>query len=320
MKLSIVATLYQSESYIREYLERSSASAKQLVGEDFEIILVNDGSPDNSLSVAIELMETYSQLVVVDLSRNFGHHRAMMTGLSHAKGERVFLIDSDLEEEPEFLLNFNERMEKESRDVVFGVQAARKGGLFERFSGWLFYIIFNVLTGFDFPKNIVTARLMKRGYVDALLMHTERELSIGGLFYITGFNQVAQEISKGHRSQSTYTLGHKFSVFVNSVASFSSKPLVWIFFLGMIVLMISILISIYYTINALLLGEPVSGWTSLIISIWMLGGLMISCVGIVGIYVSKIYIETKQRPYTIVRRIYDNRTEQASTQNQGKQL
>src|SRR3990167_1001725 len=110
MKLSIVATLYQSKNYIIEFYHRASESAQKLVGDDYEIILVNDGSPDNSLELAIPLTETDRHLVIVDLSRNFGHHKAMMTGLAQAKGDFIFLIDSDLEEEPEWLLAFSKKM------------------------------------------------------------------------------------------------------------------------------------------------------------------------------------------------------------------
>ena len=106
MKLSIVTTLYQSGVHISEFHKRISSVAQRLVGDDYEIILVNDGSPDNSLDLAIKLTEQDSHISVVDLSRNFGHHKAMMTGLAHAEGKRVFLIDSDLEEEPEWLLTF----------------------------------------------------------------------------------------------------------------------------------------------------------------------------------------------------------------------
>ena len=113
MKLSIVATLYQSASYIIEFHQRASDAAKTLVGTDYEIILVNDGSPDTSLDIAIELSKQDHHLVVIDLSRNFGHHKAMMTGMAQAKGERVFLIDSDLEEKPEWLIEFS-NIEKET--------------------------------------------------------------------------------------------------------------------------------------------------------------------------------------------------------------
>jgi putative glycosyltransferase len=191
MKLSIVATLYQSAPYINEFHERVSASAEQLVGDDYEIVLVNDGSPDNSLDLAIGLTEQDSHVVVVDLSRNFGHHKAMMTGLAHAKGEQIFLIDSDLEEEPEWLLRFAQAMEDERCDVVYGKQKRRKGGAFERISGAIFYKIFRRLTGINQPDNIVTARLMTNRYTRALLSHRERELNIGGLWIVTGFKQVS---------------------------------------------------------------------------------------------------------------------------------
>jgi len=134
MKLSIVATLYQSAPYITEFRQRASAAARQLVGEDFEIVLVNDGSPDNSLDLAVQLTQSDDHVVVVDLSRNFGHHKAMVAGLEQAQGERIFLIDTDLEEEPEWLLDFSSIMAAESADVVYGVQQTRKGNWFERWS------------------------------------------------------------------------------------------------------------------------------------------------------------------------------------------
>jgi len=127
MKLSIVATLYQSAPYIAEFHQRASAAAEKLVGDEYEIVLVNDGSPDRSLDIAVKLTEQDSHVVVIDLSRNFGHHKAMMTGLEHARGERIFLLDSDLEEEPEWLLTFAEQMSEDNRDVVYGVQESRKG-------------------------------------------------------------------------------------------------------------------------------------------------------------------------------------------------
>ena len=124
MKLSIVATLYQSAPHILEFHQRASAAAQQLVGEDYEIVLVNDGSPDNSLDLAVKLTESDNHVVVVDLSRNFGHHKAMMTGLGHARSEHVFLIDSDLEEEPEWLSGFSEQMAQERCDLVVRLRQA----------------------------------------------------------------------------------------------------------------------------------------------------------------------------------------------------
>ena len=304
MKLSIVATLYQSAPYIAEFYQRASNTAKQLVGEDYEIILVNDGSPDNSLDIAVHITESDKHVMVIDLSRNFGHHKAIMTGLSYAKGEKVFLIDTDLEEEPEWLLSFAKQMESDNCDLISGVQEMRKGGVFERWSGELFYCFYRNLTGLDIPKNTVTASLMTRRYVDALLLHEEREVSLIGLFYITGFKQIYQTVTKHSSSLSTYTLRRKISLFINSVTSFSNVPLQFIFYIGVTIFIFSCVYIIYLILNWALYDTILVGWTSVMASIWLIGGMIISFVGVVGIYLSKIFSETKKRPYTIVRQIY----------------
>ncbi len=305
MKLSVVATLYRSSPYIEEFHRRVSIVSRELVGDDYEIVLVNDGSPDNSLKVALQFIEADPHLVVIDLSRNFGHHKAMMTGLAHTKGERVFLIDSDLEEEPEWLLGFTDHLEKECCDVVYGVQEMRKGNWFERWSGQWFYLFFKSLTGLDLPENIVTARLMTRRYVDALLCHKEREVFMAGLWHITGFNQQSQVIKKHSTSKTTYTFHRKLSLLINSVTSFSNAPLTGIFYIGISILLFTLTYIAYLVINWFFLAKPLSGWTSVMASIWLLGGMVIAFIGVVGIYLSKIYSETKQRPYTIVKQIYE---------------
>lgn len=304
MKLSIVATLYQSAPHIAEFHQRASAAANQLVGDDYEIVLVNDGSPDRSLDLAVQLTNSDGHLVLVDLSRNFGHHKAMMTGLAHAKGERVFLIDSDLEEEPECLICFSDQMQSEPCDVVYGVQEQRKGNWFERRSGQWFYRFFKALTGLALPENVVTARLMTRRYVDALLRHEEREVFMAGLWHITGFVQRPQTVKKHSTSETTYTFRRKMSLLVNSVTSFSNAPLVSIFYIGVSISLFALSYIGYLFIHWVFLAKPLSGWTSVMASIWLLGGMVISFIGVVGIYLSKIFSETKQRPYTIVRQVY----------------
>mgnify|MGYP000536590524 CR=1 FL=1 len=305
MKLSIVATLYQSSPYVNEFYERASAVARQLVENDYEIVLVNDGSPDNSLELATILSEKDFHVVVVDLSRNFGHHKAMMTGLMHAKGEKVFLIDSDLEEEPEWLLSFAEQMDQDVCDVVYGTQAVRKGNWFERLSGQWFYRFFKAFTGLALPANIVTSRLMTRRYVDALLSHKEREVFMAGLWYTTGFSQLPQTVKKHNTSSTTYTFRKKMSLLVDSVTSFSNKPLIGIFYIGIVISLFSLVYIALLILNWLYFSKPLSGWTSVMASVWLLGGMIISFIGVVGIYLSKIFTETKQRPYTIVRQVYE---------------
>lgn len=304
MKLSIVATLYQSAPYITEFYERASVAAQKLAGDDYEIVFVNDGSPDSSLELAIRLTERDHHVLVVDLSRNFGHHKAMMTGLAQATGANIFLIDSDLEEEPEWLLSFAGQMHEDDCDVVYGVQEQRKGNWFERWSGNWFYRLFKMLTGLTLPENIVTARLMTRRYVNALLRHEEREVFMAGLWHITGFVQCAQTIKKHNTSKTTYTFRRKMALLVNSVTSFSNAPLVSIFYIGVSISVFALVYIAYLVMHWLLLAKPMSGWTSVMASIWLLGGMVISFIGVVGIYLSKVFSETKRRPYTIVRQVY----------------
>ncbi len=304
MKLSVVATLYQSEAYIEQFYSRATAAARVFADDDYELVFVNDGSPDNSLQYAIRLSEADPHVLVVDLSRNFGHHKAMMTGLQYSKGDYVYLIDSDLEEEPEWLLPFAQTMKSRGSDVVYGVQERRKGRWFERVSGHWFYYVFEKLTGVAVPKNMVTARLMSKRYVEALTKHLEREVFIAGLWHITGFEQVPNIVRKRSKLGTTYTLKRKLSILINSVTSFSNAPLIAIFYTGAVISSFSIVYILYLIFERAVRANPVEGWTSVMASIWLIGGLIISFIGVIEFIWQKYFSETKQRPYSIVRSVY----------------
>ena len=304
MELSIVSTLYCSAPYLESFYQRVRNSAASLQ-QSFEIVLVNDGSPDASLEIALRLQLQDARIRIIDLSRNFGHHQAMMTGLMHARGEMVFLIDSDLEEDPELLEIFYQKFRATRADVVYGVQERRKGGLFERLSGAIFFKAFNALSSHPLPRNLVTARLMTRKYVDALVRHQERETLIAGLWVLTGFDQVSLTVTKSSKRRSSYSLRKRIAHFVNAITSFTSKPLVFIFYLGCFILLLSTIAAIDLILRKLLFGTLLAGWASLMVSIWLLGGLTIFCLGVIGIYLSKVFIEVKQRPYTVIKQIYE---------------
>ena len=306
MDLSIVTTLYASALHLEEFYARACAVAERATS-DFEIILVNDGSPDNSLEIALEIYHKDPRVRVIDLSRNFGHHKAMMTGLMYARGDLVFLVDADLEEEPELLEHFYQELEAKGADVVYGVQQKRKGKLFERVSGTLFFKAFNLLSTHPIAPNLITARLMTRKYVAALIQHRERESVISGLWVLTGFNQIPISVRKHHKGASTYGVRRKLSHLVNAVTSFSSKPLVLIFYLGSILVLVSSVAAFDLIIRRIFFGVMLQGWASLIVSIWLLGGITIFCLGVIAIYLSKIFIEVKQRPYTIIREVYETK-------------
>jgi putative glycosyltransferase len=304
MMLSVVATLYRSAAHLEEFYLRTKSVARQFAGESYEIILVNDGSPDNSLALAVDIAEKDSRVTVIDLSRNFGHHKAMMTGLAAAAGDMVFLIDSDLEEEPEWLQSFADQMKAEQSDVVHGIQSKRKGNFLEQTTGAIFYRLFRLFTGIEQPNNITTARLMSRRYTDALLSHQEREINIGGLWIITGFKQCYQTVLKHASSPTTYSFSGKVGHLVNAVTSFSSLPLVFTFYAGLLTSFSALVYISYLTIRYLFIAAPPDGYTSIIASIWLFSGLIIFFIGVQGIYIAKIFSEVKQRPYTIIRHIY----------------
>ena len=303
MRLSIVTTMFHSAPYLMEFYERIKREAEKITS-DYEIIFVNDGSPDNSLRLVLDFQKADKRVVVVDLSRNFGHHRAMMTGLSFAQGDKVFLIDCDLEEKPELLGEFDDRFKKGDCDVVYGVQELRKGSWFERVSGTLFYKLMNVLSTLPLPSNSIVARLMSKRYLHSLLEHKERELFILGIWEITGYEQVALMTMKGDKKKTTYSFRKKLSSFVNAVTSFSDKPLYLIFITGLMIWVFSLFYACYLVVQKLFFLKTLDGWTSVIVSVWFLGGLIVCFLGIIGIYISKIFIETKSRPYTVVRKVY----------------
>jgi len=305
MDLSIVTTMYCSEPYLEEFYRRVSAAACQ-VSEDYEILFVNDGSPDRSLEVALGFYARDYKVRVIDLSRNFGHHKAIMTGLAHARGALVFLIDCDLEEDPEWLSHFLSTMRSQNADVVYGVQDSRKGDWLERVTGELFYTLFNLLSTYPVPRNVTTARLMTQRYVRSLVQYLDQEVFLLGLWTITGYRQVPVQVRKRSKGNSTYNFRRKIVIFVNAVTSFSSKPLNFIFYLGITISLLAGVAAAYLVIQRVFFGVFLAGWPSLIVSVWLLGGLIIFCLGIIGIYLSKIFTETKQRPYTTIRAIYEH--------------
>lgn len=303
MELSIVTTLYYSAPYLAEFYTRIKEEAQKIT-ENYEIILVNDGSPDDSLDIAISLYEHDDRVRVVDLSRNFGQQRAIMTGLARARGALVFLIDCDLELDPELLGQFYSEWCRTGADVIYGVQKTRKGGLFERVSGFILYKLLNFLFRIRIPHNITTAQFMSERYVTSLLRHKESAGFLPGLFVLTGFQQITMFVKKHNRDSSTYTLSKKISTVVNAITSFSEKPLIYIFYLGSAILTITVPYLVYLVATAFYFDLPL-GWTSVIASVWFFGGLVIFALGIIGIYLARIFLETKNRPYTIIRELYD---------------
>lgn len=303
MKLSIVTSMYKSAPYVREFCRRAAVSA-QAMTDDYEIILVDDGSPDDSYAMAREAQAADPRVTIVQLARNYGQHKALLTGLAHTDGDLVFMLDCDLEEPPEWLADFHKTMLDKDADVVFGVQEQRKGGFFERVSGQIFYSLFSRLASINVPVNQATARLMTAEYVRALVEHQDREVYLAGLCWITGFRQVSLTVTKLSKGSTSYSLSRKLTMAVDSIVAFSTAPLRYIFFLGLMIMVLSAGYAFFALLQWLIRGGDVrAGWTSLIVSVWFLGGVIIFTQAILALYLSKIQSEVKRRPYTVVRRL-----------------
>jgi putative glycosyltransferase len=303
MHITVVATLYHSSAYIEEFYHRSLEALKGL-SVDYDFVFVNDGSPDDVLVKGRALADSDHAVRIVDLSRNFGHHRAAMTGLQYAEGDLVFLIDVDLEEEPELLAPFYEKLLETGADVVYGVQEKRKGRGVERLFGSLYYKLFNLLSSVKIPEDLLMARLMTRRYVKSLVSHRESQFDISGLWSLTGYEQVPIEVTKHSKGETTYTFAKRFGVMVQGLVSFSNRPLLLIAGIGGLILLSTFGYFFYLLCVYIFVGSPPTGFTTLILSIWFLGGLTIFCLGVIAMYLSVIFIETKNRPYAIVREIY----------------
>lgn len=297
--------MYCSAPYLNEFYKCISNCVKKITS-NYEIIFVNDGSPDNSLELALNLFKKDKKIKIIDLSRNFGHHKAIMTGLSFAKGEYIFLIDNDLEEDPGLLKIFWQELNKHKDvDVIYGVRTNRGGDFIRKYLEKFYYKIFNFFSNIKIRENLTITRLMTKRYVKTLMQFKENDIVFAGVCALSGFNQKYITVNKRCKKSSTYTFYTKINMLIDTITSFSEKPLLYISYVGFSTFLISVYMILNQLYRKIILREVLIGWTSLIISIWFFGSLLLLSVGMVGIYLSKIFIETKKRPYTIVKHIYE---------------
>ena len=296
--------MYCSSAYIEEFLNRVSEAAL-LITDSYEVILIDDGSPDDSLEIAKRLGEGVDELKIVELSKNHGHHRAMMVGLEQACGNYVFLTDIDLEESPENLSIFWETHEKNPEvDVIYGLQPEKDTPFIRKQLSNAFYSFFNSLSSVKISNRELVSRLMNRNFVNNLLRYGEHSIFLPALWTDAGFNQLSIPVSKSFDGNSTYSLAKRITLAVDALTSFSAKPLVYVFYCGLSISMLAMLVICYLVFKKLFMGAPLLGWTSLIATIFFMGGLILFSLGIIGIYISKIYLEVKSRPTAIIKAIH----------------
>jgi putative glycosyltransferase len=308
MKLSVVTTLYRSKGFLEVFLKEIIGAIKIIDIDDFELIFVNDGSPDDSVKYLLERKKDISQIKVIDLSRNFGHHYAIQAGLNYASGEYVFLIDNDLETPPSVLVDFYNEIKKDTTlDVVYGFQETRKGNFIEKKAGSIFWVLINKLSDTKIPHNILTERLMTKQYVNELLRLQDVNLFLGGMMHWIGFNQKGLAIKKGLREgASTYSLKKRAELMLQAITSFSGKPLEWLFYSGLIISFFSIIFICFLITKKMIYQNTVEiGWTSIIAINVLILGIISTFLGIIGIYISKIFKQVQSRPNVIIKKIYE---------------
>ena len=303
--ISFVATLYRSEPYIEEFVSRCAGAALE-IDEAFEIVLVDDGSPDDSLRVATDALLRHPNLRVIELSRNFGHHAAMLCGLEQAHGDLVFLLDSDLEEDPAWLQPFYTAMQESGADVIYGVQEERREKGLARTAGQAFYALRRRLLDGRMPQDVTTARLMRRAYVDALLMHRETSTPILDLWVRTGFRQEPLPVAKRQSSPTTYSMAARIALFLDNFVIGSGKLLMASSLAGLVVVAASTVLSVALLVRWAAFARPSPGWTSVMLAVLFLGGAVLFTVSLIGLNLTRVADEVRRRPRSIIRRVHES--------------
>jgi glycosyltransferase involved in cell wall biosynthesis len=302
--LSIVAPCHNEEEGLKEFCRRTVATARGAVGETFEVILVDDGSTDGTWEVIASLARETPQVLGVRLMRNHGHQLAATAGLAASRGERVLLIDADLQDPPELLLMMMPIMDR-GADVVYGQRVRRQGeSWFKLASASLFYRLLSRLASVTIPRDVGDFRLMSRRVVDILLSMPERDRFIRGMVSWIGGRQVALPYERDARFAGTtkYPLRKMINFAIDAITSFSTVPLRISTWLGMISAAGAILL-LAYTLLRWLEGETILGWSSIMAAIAAFSAIQLICIGIIGEYVGRLVQENKRRPMFMIESI-----------------
>jgi dolichol-phosphate mannosyltransferase len=302
--LSVTIPCYNEEAGLPELHRRVTATCKAVVGEDYEVILVNDGSRDGTWDTIQALSAADPHVIGVDLSRNFGHQAALTAALTLATGKRIFILDADLQDPPELLGEMMKMMDA-GADVVYGKRRSRAGETKrKKATAKVFYRLLAAMIDFDIPTDAGDFRLMSRRVLEALLSMPEAHRFIRGMVSWIGFVQVPLEYDRQSRyaGETGYTFAKMINFALDAITAFSAKPLRIGLYAGMGLVGLSMLGILYSLISwAFFSTQP--GWTSLIITVMLLGGAQIFMLALIGEYVSRTFVQTKARPLYFLREI-----------------
>ncbi len=301
--ISVVIPVYGCAESLEKLYNRLNTTLTTIT-EVFEIIMVNDASPDNPWETIINLSQKDKRVKGINLSRNFGQHYAISAGLAHAKGDWIVVMDCDLQDQPEEIIKLYNKT-KEGYDVVFAKREDRKDTFFKQLGSKLFYKLLSYLTDTKQDPSIANFGIYSKQSIEAVLSMKDKLKYFPVMIRWVGFNCTAFKVEHAARDvgESSYSLSSLISLSVDIMLSFSDKPLKLAIKLGFIISILSFFISLSILIKATLTNYIVPGWASTMLSLWFLGGLIIMVLGLVGIYVGRTFNQVKDRPTYIIKDI-----------------
>lgn len=307
MDISVVIPVYGACKSLDELISRLMRILKTKTN-NFEIILVNDASPDRSWEIIKEHASIEPRVKGINLSRNFGQHRAINAGLAHSQGRWVVVMDCDLQDQPEDICILYEKA-LEGFDVVFGKRTERKDSFLKKLSSKVFYRVYDYLTGYITDHSIANFSIISRKVVNSYLLMKEQHKPYGYFVNWLGFKRVNIDVNHAQRPQghSSYTFKKLLQLASDNIISQSNKPLRMSIKFGFSMSLFSMLYSVYLVFQYLINDIPVAGWTSVMVSIYFVSGIILANLGFVGLYIGKVFDETKGRPMYVVDELTFNK-------------
>lgn len=304
--LSVVSPVYKAEKIIPLLIQRVQNAVSKIT-TDFEIILVEDGGPDKSWEVIATIAKTNSKIRGIKLSRNFGQHPAIMAGLSQAKGEWIVVMDCDLQDQPEEIEKLYTKA-LEGFDIVLAKRYNRQDGFFKKMTSLFFSKIYGYCTDTVYDNEVANFGIYHKRVIESVLNIPDAIKFFPLFVKFVGYSSTSIIVEHAERSDgnSSYNFSKLLSLAFNTIISFSNKPLKLFVKFGLTVSIISFLIGIYNLYLAITNQIEVLGYSSIIVSIWFLSGILITIIGVTGIYVGKIFDQTKNRPPYIIDKINES--------------
>ncbi len=298
--ISVVTPVYKAEGCLEE-LYRRLAAALGAITEDFEIVLVEDCGGDRSWEIIRDLARRDTRVKGIQFSRNFGQHYGITAGLDFCDGDWVVVMDCDLQDRPEEISRLYAKAQ-EGYEVVVARRGMRSDPPLKRLLSWAFYRLFSYLTDSDYDPQTGNFRIVSRKVVDSFRQMREQLRFFGGLVGWMGFPTATLDVQHADRfeGRSTYTFAKLWNLAADTIIAYSDKPLRLTVRLGFLVALLAFCYGVYILFHGLVYGSPITGWSSLIVSIYFTGGIIIATLGILGIYLGKAFDESKKRPLYIV--------------------